>query len=855
MRLELHDPSLVLLIGATGSGKSSLARRLFKPTETLGSDFFRGLVSDDENNQACTDAAFECLKTVARARLAAGRLTVIDATNVRREDRARLIALAREHDLFAEAVALHVKPQICQERNRLRPERAQMPAQIAARQCDLLRRGLKHLGREGFRIVHVLEGPEQAEAAELVRLKLRVDRSDDAGPFDVIGDVHGCFGELTELLEKLGWRVDRDQLSAEPPAGRRAIFLGDFVDRGPDTVKTLRLLMNLSRSGAALCLPGNHESRLLRRLAGRETKETHGLAETMAQLAGAPESFLLEVKQFLGGLVSHYVLDGGRLVTAHAGLPERYQGRSSRRVRDFCLHGDATGEIDEFGLPVRVDWAESYRGRALVLYGHYPHAEVRRLNNAVCLDTGCVFGGRLTAWRHPEGELASTPAARTWYEPVRPLPVETARGPDDPPGGLIRLASVAGGRLVETGLAGPVRVAEERAAAALEIMSSFAVRPNWLVYLPPTMSPSEVSRRPDYLEHPAESFDYFRKRGELAVICETKHMGSRAVVALCRDARTAAERFGVDDGTRGAIYTRTGRDFFGDPAVAAAILERLARALEASGFWARFEANWTVLDGELLPWSAKARSLVGDHYAPVGVAGQGGLKRAIEALSLALARPQPPEAQAELESLLAAQRRRLTQVEAYSAAWRRYCWPVEGLEGLVLAPFQIMAVEGRTLGALSRLEHLELLREHLAGEPLFRPTEHRVVDVQDEASRLAAEEFWLESTAAGGEGMVVKPLRGLGGPTEPGRRLPQPALKCRGREYLRIIYGPEYDDPGHMELLKRRQLGRKRALAMQEFALGLEALERFVAGASLDRVHECVFGVLALETEPVDPRL
>lgn len=150
-------------------------------------------------------------------------------------------------------------------------------------------------------------------------------------------------------------------------------------------------------------------------------KLIHGLDRTVEQLEAQGEGFMAEVKAFLEGLICHYVFDGGRLVVAHAGLKEEYQGRRSPRVRDFCLYGDTTGEIDEYGLPVRLNWAKEYRGKALVVYGHAPTPEVQDVNNTACIDTGCVFGGKLSAYRYPEREIVQVDAQREYYAPAKPF--------------------------------------------------------------------------------------------------------------------------------------------------------------------------------------------------------------------------------------------------------------------------------------------------------------------------------------------------------------------------------------------------------------------------------------------------
>jgi protein phosphatase len=259
-------------------------------------------------------------------------------------------------------------------------------------------------------------------------VRLWEDRRNEAGPFDIIGDVHGCFDELLALLAKLGYRLvqqlDADGLpgqSFEPPPGRKAIFVGDLGDRGPDTPTVYRLVMQMVRAGHALCVLGNHDSKLARKLRGNDVQLGHGLAMTIEQLSSQPPTLSERIREFLDGLLTHYVLDEGKLVVAHAGLREDLQGRTSAKVRGFALFGDTTGETDELGLPVRRNWAADYKGKALVVYGHTPVAEPAWLNNTVNIDTGCVFGGRLSALRYPEREIVSVPALRTYCDPGRPF--------------------------------------------------------------------------------------------------------------------------------------------------------------------------------------------------------------------------------------------------------------------------------------------------------------------------------------------------------------------------------------------------------------------------------------------------
>jgi protein phosphatase len=848
MRIDLPDPSLVVLIGPSGSGKSSFARKHFAATEVISSDFCRGLVADDENDQSATSDAFAVLHFIAGRRLAQPRLTVIDATNVQREARKPLVELARQHDLFPVAIVLDTPEAICQERNRTRPDRDFGP-HVVRQQRSQLRRSLKGLQREGFRRVWVLRSPEEVEAVDLQRSPLWSDRRTDHGPFDIIGDVHGCHAELTELLRELGYQVGSDGTTVTHPHGRRVIFVGDYGDRGPDTPGVLRLAMAMADAGTAICLPGNHDIKLVRKLKGRDVRITHGLAETLEQLDAEPDELRGAIRDFLDGLVSHVVLDEGKLVVAHAGMKAAYQGRSSGRVRDFALFGETTGETDEFGLPVRLQWAADYRGKAAVVYGHTPVAEPEWLNNTINIDTGCVFGGRLTALRWPERELVSVPASRTYYEPAKPFlpPEEAAPAGDGRPAFLLDVDDVAGKRIVQTRLARTVTVREENAAAALEVMSRFATDPRWLVYLPPTMAPTATSRRADLLEHPDEAFAEYRSAGVPHVICQEKHMGSRAIVVVCRDAETARDRFGVESGETGAIYTRTGRPFLDGAVDTEAALSRVRGAAESAGLWDELGTSWLLLDCELLPWSAKAMELIERQYAAVGAAARTGLAAAITTLE------RGAERGLDVADLVAAQRHRLEHVDRYTAAYRRYVWPVSGVADLRLAPFHVLAAESGVFVDREHSWHLDRCDQLVAADPgWLQRTDRRVVDVTDADSQAAGAAWWEELTAAGGEGMVVKPVsfvaRGRKG-------LVQPGVKCRGREYLRIIYGPEYADPSQIDRLRSRSLGRKRSLAIREFGLGIEALERFVRREPLYRVHECVFGVLALESEPVDPRL
>jgi len=701
---------------------------------------------------------------------------------VQPEARRPLLALAREYHCLAVAIVFDLPADLCQAQNRRRADRYFGPA-VISRQIQQLKRSLRGLKREGFRYLYTFSSPEEVASATIERQPLWSHRRHEHGPFDIIGDVHGCGDELERLVDTLGY-VWSARVPETPghypriyrhPEGRKALFLGDLVDRGPRILETYQLVRSMVEANTALCVPGNHEVKLVRKLRGRDVVVNHGLEQTLAEIERLPadlrEPFCREMADFFDGLISHYVLDDGKLVVAHAGMKAALQGRASQQVREFALYGETTGETDAYGLPVRHNWAAEYRGPAFVVYGHTPVPEAEWLNRTINIDTGCVFGGQLTALRYPERELVSVPAARMYTEPIRPFMPATAdpRSAQQQADECLDLAEVLGKQAIQTRLWPTIVMREAQSAAALEVMSRFAVDPRWLIYLPPTMAPPDPSEAPDRLEDPTQVLGYYRRQGIAQVIGEEKHMGSRAIVIVCRDESVSQRRFGLLDGGLGICYTRTGRPFFADPAMAEAFLAHVHAALTDAGFWEALGTDWVCLDGEVMPWSFKAQGLLRQQYAPVGAAGQAASTAALDALDQAAARG--------------------VAVETLSA---RY---------------------------------------------------------QERAAMLA---WWEGLTAQGGEGLVVKPLAFLAR----GRRgLVQPAIKCRGREYLRLIYGPEYTAPEHLARLRQRSLGTKRALALREFALGVEALERFVRREPLRRVHACVFGVLALESEAVDPRL
>lgn len=851
MKIEIPDFSLVVLVGPTGCGKSTFARKHFLETEIVSSDHCRALVSDDETDQAATQDAFDLVHYTAGIRLKRRKLVVIDSTAVQKESRASLIKLAKKYHALCIALVLDIDPKVCHERNQERKNR-DFGLHVPKNHSRSLRKGLRRLKREGFAQVHIMNTPEDVDALEIERTPLYNDMRDQHGPYDIIGDVHGCFDELVELLETLGYSIDpfekgsEELITASHPEGRKALFVGDITDRGPRNVDALRLVMGMVEQGSGQCVIGNHDYKLKRWLEGRNVQLKHGLELTVAELEKTSDDFRKKVHAFIHGLIAHHWLDDGKLVVAHAGLKEEMHGRGSGAIRSFAMYGDTTGEVDEYGLPVRLEWARDYRGKAVVVYGHTPTPEAEWLNETICIDTGCVFGGKLTALRWPERKLVSVEARKEYSVPAKPLGGADDLTAQQDHDRLLYFDELIGKRRIETRFNSTVIIPEFNSTAALEVVSRFAVDPRWLIYVPPTMAPSPTAEEGEFLEHPEQAIDYFVMRGVTGLVAEEKHMGSRCLLVICKDKEAAVKRFGVEDGKAGVVYTRTGRPFFKDDAFEAAFVGRVQNAISKAGVWEELQTDWVLLDAELMPWSAKASELLQKQYGPAGRAAYSSADALIEAIGVS---------DGNIEGLSALKEKALAQKEnasKFQTVIDGYCWSTESLDDYKLAPFHILASEGRVYDDHPHSWHMETLKKLSDEDEIIVATRWEAFDATSSEDRERIVSWWLTHTGAGQEGMVIKPASFI---AKGDQGYVQPAMKVRGKDYLRIIYGPDYDLPENIERLRKRGLSRKWAMAMREFTLGMEGLHRFVERKPLLKVHECALGVLALESEPVDPRL
>lgn len=411
--IYIPEKCLLLLVGANSSGKTSFAETHFPASALM-------TINEQEDNSLISILAR------VEARLAEGLLTVIDAKNLNPTERKQWVQVAKKYHLYTYALVLNPSLASLKVRHAMRDNQPCSVAELV-HQHHQVRQFLSRFKKERIRNSHELRADQAGKAYHIAFSPMPSNFKQLTGPFDLIGDVHGCLEELLELLQLLGYQVTRKNqgeghwdYQVQVPAGRMLVFVGDLVDRGPDSPGVLRLVMSMVAARQALCVTGNHDDKLRRYLSGSKVSTSHGLAETIEQLGQETPIFRQEVRQFLEQLPLHVELDEGRLLVAHAGLRQDMHGRVGGAVRSYCLYGPTTGKLDENKLPERQPWAKDYEGETKIVYGHTPTLEPRWYHRTLCLDTGCVFGHELTALRYPEDEFVRVPAKQTYSPSKRP---------------------------------------------------------------------------------------------------------------------------------------------------------------------------------------------------------------------------------------------------------------------------------------------------------------------------------------------------------------------------------------------------------------------------------------------------
>ncbi|MDM5333780.1 polynucleotide kinase-phosphatase [Ureibacillus composti] len=864
MNIVLPLAGIVLLVGPSNSGKSTFLKHLVDqgkllPSEIVSSDECRVLVGDTEfidwhrRNKVEADAlydqyqtisaeAFSLMDSLIETRCRLNKLTCIDATHLYPDDRKKYINIAKKHHVPIVSIVLDIDQSELLERDKTR-ENPRGNKRIK-QQVQQFKKEKRFIKKEGYLATYFISETKDIEVIRRTNHPLELDVSNG---IDIIGDIHGCFDEMIQLLEKLGYEKNAEQYYVHS-MGRKFLSLGDIMSRGPKSLQTMEFFMRHIKEGLAYMIDSNHGWKIARWLDGKKVTLSHGdelVEEEFIQYEAqhgkeATEHFKQELKQLLLKAPSHYVLtknDVPTLVCTHAGIKDEFIGKESHDISDFCRYGDSDG-LDETGRPVRKDWTIHHKTSSTIVWGHDPKPKPLVINNTINIDQGVVFGGELTAFRYPEKEFVSVQAEKDYSDGKHNPLVEFKKKRLNPP----NIAKYINGYKVLTDALGEIHIPKEYALASIDTVSHYTVPIEELVYIPPTMSPTPApSSLEDYLEHPKEAIQYYRSMGIERMVAEKKHMGSRGILLLFKDEEAGHKYVGRK--TLGVIYTRTGRRFF-DEETEGEILSRMINGLKASDYFTKYETEFVLIDAEIMPWNLKAKELISSQYAHVAenaILDRTLLKNKLESIG---------DKHADLEKWLEEYDEKLTNAYVFKEVFQKYCWEINEINQIQIAPFHILAHSNETFFHKPHTWHMEMNKEFARMETLFVETEYMVID--DEASEEEVIHWWETITSDGHEGIVIKPETFIS--TSKGK-LVQPAIKVRGRKYLHIIYGMDYLDPENLKRLKQRNIGKKQKLALKEFSLGVEGIQRFVNGESIERVHECVLGTLAMESDPVDPRM
>jgi polynucleotide kinase-phosphatase len=863
--IHLPHAGIVLLVGPSNTGKTTLLNQLIQeeqllPSEVVSSDQFRVLVSDiefiswngrpkDESDalfheyQQISGAAFNAMDFVISQRCKLNKLTFIDATHLREEEHEKYLQMGKKYHVPVIAMVLNISETELMRRDMERnfPRGRNRIKQ----QYQKFKNTLRFIKKKPYRRVYML-GEDELEVLNISRLENPLFIDVGTG-IDFIGDVHGCYDEFMELLSKLGYQENEEGYYIHPE-GRKILSLGDVVSRGPKSIETLKFFQRHVAKGHAYMIDSNHGWKIARWLDGKNVKMAHGDENVAAEFeeyerkygGEAAEELKAQIKELLLQAKSHYIIrknEVNTVVAVHAGIKDHYIGKQSPRISDFCRYGDSEG-LDENGKPIRKDWSVSHKSSELILWGHDPKPQPLLVNNTLNIDQGVVFGGSLTAYRYPEKQFVSVKAKQDYANvPDNPLKEWEQKRLAAP-----NIMKFLEGYSVLTEPYGEIMIYDDGVKPALDDLSHYTLPLEDIVYLPPTMSPTpKPSRLEEYLEHPMEAFEYYQNNGVDTMVVEKKHMGSRGILFLFKNKEIAKEYVGRE--TFGTIFTRTGRAFF-QKELQEQVVSALNEDLVKSGYFEKYNTDFVLLDAEILPWNLKAKDLILNQYAHVGE------MALLDRLKLKDSLEQALDSGKDVLSWVQENDVGIENASVFNEVYQKYCWETEGLEGIQIAPFHTLAHSSETFFDKPHTWHMEKNKEFSGISRLFLETEYRIVN--DEASMKAAIEWWGKMTEDGHEGFVVKPESYI---TRHKGKLLQPAIKVRGRKYLHIIYGIDYLLPENLSRLKKRNAGKKQRNALKEFALGVEGVTRFVKRESLERVHECVLGILALEAEPIDPRL
>lgn len=859
MQFKLLDGAIVLLIGPSNSGKTTLLQSLVASgqlleSEIISSDYFRQLVADvdyidfsavaKENEdivyeayQRISEQAFNALHTIVEARATLNKVSFIDATNLRSFERAKYFEIAKRHHVPVQALILTTPKDQLLARDSLR-ENPRGHKRVL-QQLNTFKYELKTIKKEPFANIITV----QDEEVEIIRKPNELTLEIENG-FDIIGDIHGCYDEMLMLVKELGYEQQNDVYVH--PAGRRLISVGDIMSRGPKSIETMQFWLKQIDAGLSYMTDSNHGWKIARWLGGQTLALNHGDELVEQEFAEYTKVHGIEAAEELKGRLasmllkapSHYILTKDTItkaVVTHAGIKDHYIGKQSKGISDFCRYGDIQ-QTDRSSKPVRGDWFTQHKTSELIIWGHDVKVQPFKANRTINIDQGAVFGGKLTAFQYPEQTFVSVKASENYAGTLDNPIIEAKNKRFSPP----NVTQFSNGFTVHTSKDEQITIPKENALAAMDTFSHYTLPLEQVIYIPPTMSPTpQTSALADYLEHPIEAFHYYKKNGITKMIAEKKHMGSRAVIFIAKNKEVARELINSD--SLGYITTRTGRAFF-EQEQQQRMVAKIHAELLAKNYFEQFNTTFVLMDAEILPWNLKAHRLIDQQYETVAENAVMDRQKLIEKLKIT--------EHVDVTSWLEEYTHKYKNAVRFDAVFKNYCWPTNELVGIQIAPFHILAHSSSTNFHQPHSWHMQMNALLAENSSLFIATEYRLIESEQDEQEII--NWWQNMTENGHEGIVIKPFDFL---AHHKGKLLQPAIKVRGREYLRIIYGMDYTDETIMKRLKQRNPSRKMKNALLEFKLGLEGISRFVGLESSTRVHECALATLALESDPIDPRL
>lgn len=847
MEIRIPFNCLCILVGPSGSGKSHFANKYFPSASIVSSDGCRKLLITGNHKEVCeeqslqkySDGAFILFRNWIRGRLRHNLLTVADATNLIDKSRQELEEIAKEEHVPYIYIVFNTKMDECISNDSKRP--FPVGETVIKRQYSNFKRSFRFLKNADRSTVLT---PEDLQD---ITIKFTQRNLEIAQKYvDIIGDIHGCREEFLELLEKLGYVKGEDNLYRHPE-GRVFVSVGDVIDRGPYAFECLEFMRQHVEAGLAYMVKGNHENKLGRFLSGHPVKINNGLQMTIDQI---PEGYDKSVmKKFLYSQTLPYYIfkmpDDSPFVITHAAFKNEFLGKIDKSIEEYCCYGPTEG-LNEEGYPIRIPWEKDYYGIPVV-YGHIcrDDLEPNVFKNTYGIDTGCVFGGKLTSLRLPEKEIVSVPAKKSYYEKHGPktsvvIPV------------IQNLLDTQKLRVQFQDKEFDLRIARRsEMERAIYNLTTKTISPDKIVWFAPTMSPGPASNLEGYMEDPITTAKWMFEHSEpgTKLIAELKHMGSRGVWSFTK----------VDNEWQMECWTKNGFNMF-DGNLKEKVREKMIPFInkieEKLG-----PTDFICLDSEVMPWNLKGAGLVEESFFLVASSGHLTKSYASEAYSKLIGRMKDcPEIVEQSVGASLDFQERAENFLKFNKVVENYCWEFSDANDVSTAFFALLAYGNKTGAEIFKtneemvafLNSIFTTGDSLGMDSFTIPTTCFIIENTEESLNTLFD-YWIKFCNAGDEGFVLK-YNNLDQWSN--NDFPQQMLKVRGQEYLRIIYGPQYlrEDILH-KLKSNRSIKNKMRTAWAETLLANTALKKYLEKKPFEDYHSYIVCAAASEFLKIDPRL